>query len=183
MSIEISPIQTSSLPLKEKILIEVWGVVQNTIFRYSPRRGNRFRAFILQMFGAKITGRVAISNKARIHCPWNLIMGERASLGEYSWIYSLDKIKIGEYSCIGQHVWLITGSHDITDPIFPLITKPIEIGYGCWLSAGAKILPGVKIEDLAVVGACSVVTRNVERCSVVAGNPAKFIKKRELKGK
>ena len=50
-----------------------------------------------------------------------------------------------------------------------------------WIATGAYVLPGVTIGEGSVVGAGSVVTKDVEPWTVVAGNPAKFIKKRELK--
>ncbi|MHC5716806.1 MAG: DapH/DapD/GlmU-related protein, partial [Nostoc sp.] len=55
----------------------------------------------------------------------------------------------------------------------------IYIGRDCWLGAGACILAGVQIGDGAVVGAMSVVTKNVEPYAVVVGNPAKQIKTRQ----
>jgi putative colanic acid biosynthesis acetyltransferase WcaF len=142
---------------------------------------NGFRRFLLVCFGAKLARNVSVHNTARIHCPWNLEMKEKSSLGEYSWIYTLGRISVGECSCVGQHVFLLTGTHDYTDTTFPLVIKPIEIGYGCWLAVGARILPGVTIGDYAVIGAGSVVAKNVEPWAVVAGNPARFIKKRILK--
>ncbi len=54
--------------------------------------------------------------------------------------------------------------------------KPIHIGKNVWIGSGAIVLPGVTIGDNSIVGAGSVVTKNVEPNSVVAGNPAKFIK-------
>ena len=77
---------------------------------------------------------------------------------------------------------LITGSHDISSPAFKLTTKSIAIGDNVWVATGATILPGVMIGEGAVVAAGAVVTKDVEPWTVVGGNPAKFIKKRELKG-
>jgi putative colanic acid biosynthesis acetyltransferase WcaF len=63
-----------------------------------------------------------------------------------------------------------------------LTNKPIVIGPQAWVAARAFISPGVTVGEGAVVGACAVVTKDVEPWTVVAGNPAKFIKKREIKG-
>ena len=62
-----------------------------------------------------------------------------------------------------------------------LITKPIMIMDNIWIASGAMILPGVTIGEGAVVTAGSVVVKDVEPWTVVGGNPAKMIKKRELK--
>ena len=88
---------------------------------------------------------------------------------------------IGKNVCIGEDVRLITGSHDVTSPHFNLVTRPITINDNVWIATGAIVLPGVTIGEGAVVGAGSVVTKDVEPWTVVGGNPAKFIKKRELK--
>ena len=135
---------------------------------------------MLRCFGASIAATAAVRNTARVECPWNLVMGPHSSIGEYSWIYTLDKIFIGEYACVGQYVKLLTGSHDPCDPSFPLITRPITIGYGCWIAVGAIVLPGVQIGDLAVVGAGSVVTKDLPERTICAGNPCRPLKKRHL---
>jgi acetyltransferase-like isoleucine patch superfamily enzyme len=56
---------------------------------------------------------------------------------------------------------------------------PVRIGRNCWVGMGAMILPGVQIGDGVVIGAGSVVVRDVEDYAVVVGNPAKTIKKRK----
>ena len=123
----------------------------------------------------------SIARAARVDYPWNFSIGDQSSIGEHAWIYCLDKITIGKNCCIGEDVRLLTGSHNVHAPTFDLVTKPISIKDDVWIATGAYVLPGVTIGEGAVVGAGSVVRKNVEPWTVVAGNPAKFIKKRELK--
>lgn len=108
-------------------------------------------------------------------------MGDRSSFGEKVWAYCLNEINIGANSCIGNDVYLLTGSHDITSPNFDLVTKPIVIGNGVWIATGSTVLPGITLGDMSVVGASSVVVKSTEPYDVVGGNPAKFIKKRIIK--
>ena len=157
----VRPAQSSPLPLKTKLKMRAWRLIQATLFRWSPTWLNGWRRLLLRCFGARLAPTAAIRNTARIDCPWNLEMGPHASVGEHAWVYTLDRIVIGEYACVGQYVKLITGSHDVHDPTFPLTTEPIVIGYGCWIAVGAIVLPGVKIGALTVVGAGSVVTRDL----------------------
>lgn len=108
-------------------------------------------------------------------------MGRQSSIGEKAWIYAMAPIAIGDLTCIGKEAYLITGSHNIASNNFELITKPINIGSGCWLTTGVTVLQGVNIGDYSVVAANSTVTKSVEPWSVVGGNPARFIKKRIIK--
>jgi putative colanic acid biosynthesis acetyltransferase WcaF len=119
-----------------------------------------------------------IHSTARIQIPWNLTMQNRACLGECANAYSLGKIKIQESATVAQEAYLCTGTHDFNDPSLQLITKPIEIGKNTFIGARAMILPGVRIGDRAIVGAMSVVSKDVPDHQVVAGNPAKKIGER-----
>ncbi len=181
--VNIRYVQTTPFSLKIKLKIHLWKLIQDTFFRFSPSRLRGFRRWLLRLFGAKIAPTASIHNTARIECPWNLEMGDYASVGEYAWIYTLDKIVIGEYAVIGQRSLLLTGTHDFSDPAFPLIIRPIVIGYGAWIAVGVIILPGVKISALSVVGAGSVVTKDLPEQMICAGNPCKPIKHREFREK
>ena len=87
-------------------------------------------------------------------------------------------ITIGEKSCIGKDVYLLTGSHDVNSPYFALITRRITIGSAVRLVTGCRLLPGICIGDGVVASAASLICKDVERWAIVGGNPAKFIKKR-----
>ncbi|WP_289734179.1 DapH/DapD/GlmU-related protein [Paramuribaculum intestinale] len=85
-------------------------------------------------------------------------------------------ITIDDGAMIAANVQLISNNHDLYER--QIITcKPIHIGKNAWIGAGATVLPGVTIGDNAVVGAASVVTKDVAADTIVAGNPAKFIKR------
>lgn len=85
-------------------------------------------------------------------------------------------ITIGDGAMIAANVQLISNNHDLYER--QVITcRPVRIGRNAWIGAGATILPGVTVGDNAVVGAASVVTRDVPADTVVAGNPARFIRR------
>jgi putative colanic acid biosynthesis acetyltransferase WcaF len=179
-----NPIQTNAMPLREKLRNMAWKCVNKTLFRFTPpvlTVFRKYRVWLVRCFGAKVDWSASLHPSAVIDYPWYLRMGRKSSLGERCWVYAMADIHIGDLSCIGKDVYLLTGSHDIERSTFDLITKPITIGDGCWVATAATILPGVSIGDYSVVAAGSVVTRNVEGQSVVGGNPAKFIKRREIK--
>ena len=167
-----------------KIKNLIWQLVNNSLFRFTPPYltfFRKYRVLLLKMFGADIDWTVSVHPKAKIEYPWNLSIRHLSSLGENCWIYAMDRISIGEKSCIGKETYLLTGSHDISSATFDLITKSIDIGNCCWLTTGVTVLPGVIIGDGCVVSANSTVVKDVETWTVVGGNPAKFIKKRIIK--
>jgi len=178
--VRVTPVQRSPFSLRLKLKMRLWSAVQATLFRWSPTPLRAFRRGLLSLFGARIANTASVHNTARIDCPWNLEMAPRASVGEHAWIYALDRIVIGEEACVGQRVVLLTGSHDYANPCFPLVTRPITVGYGCWIAVGAMVLPGVTVGALAVVGAGSVVTRDVPEQMVCGGNPCRVLKRREF---
>ena len=77
---------------------------------------------------------------------------------------------------IAANVQLLTNNHDPYDRQV-LTCKPIVIRKGAWIGAGATILPGVTVGKYAIVGAASVVTRDVGDYEVVVGNPARLVRK------
>lgn len=84
-------------------------------------------------------------------------------------------ITIDDGAMIAASVQHISNNHDLYER--QVITcKPVHIGKNAWIGAGATILPGVTVGDNAVVGAASVVTKDVAPWTIVAGNPAKLIK-------
>lgn len=79
---------------------------------------------------------------------------------------------------VAANVQLISNNHDIHDRDI-LVCKPVLLKRNCWIGAGASILPGVTVGENAIVGAGSVVTKDVEPDTIVAGNPARVIRRIE----
>lgn len=165
---------------KEQLMRVLWGIA-GPFFRYSPRICFGWRAFILRMLGAKMGSDTHIYNSAKIYMPWNLEIGSQSAIGEHAFIYNLGKIVIGSRSTISQRAHLCAGTHDFTDPSLPLIKPPIIVKDQAWVCADAFVGPGVTIGEGAIVGARAVVVKDVEPWHIVAGNPARFIRKRIMK--
>lgn len=89
-------------------------------------------------------------------------------------------ITIEDGVMIAANVQLISNNHDPYD-LAVLTCKPVLLKEACWIGAGATILPGVCIGKHAIVGAGSVVTKDVEDYAVVVGNPAKVIRRLDPK--
>ncbi len=175
---EFNPVQTTPYSLKYKLGVYSWKLINKTIFRIVPNQIRKPRILMLRLFGAQIADSVFIHRNSNIEHPWNLEMGHLSSIGKGSWIYCLDKIKIGQKCTIGNDCYLITGSHDVNDKRFELVTKQIIIKDGSWITTGVYILPGVTISEFSVIGARSVLTHDTNPFDIVSGFPAKFIRKR-----
>jgi len=167
--------------LCEIICGKVWRIVNITLYRFSPSGARGWRRFLVRLFGGKASGKSSLSRSAIIDCPWNFSIGEYSSIGDKSWVYALERIQIGDKVCVGESVKLLTGTHDIESANFALVRKPVIICSGCWVATSATVLPGITVNEGAVVGACAVVTKDVEPWTVVVGNPAKVIKKRVIR--
>ena len=84
-------------------------------------------------------------------------------------------ITIKDNVMIAANAQIISNNHDPYD-LQILLCKPVVLEEGAWIGAGATILPGVRVGKHAIVGAMSVVTKDVPDYGVVVGNPAKIVK-------
>lgn len=106
-------------------------------------------------------------------------MGAFSCLAEDVACYSVAKVKIGKRATVSQYSFLCSASHDYRDRTMPLVAAPITIGDDAWVTAGVFVGPGVTIGNGAVAGARAVVIDDVDPWTVVAGNPARYVKDRE----
>jgi putative colanic acid biosynthesis acetyltransferase WcaF len=132
------------------------------------------------MFGAKIGKGVHVYPRVKVWAPWNLIIGDESGIANGVNLYNQGKITIGNRTVISQGSHLVAGTHDYTHPNFPLITKPINVGNHVWIATESFIHPGVTIGNGCVIGARSVVIKDMPAWMVCSGYPCIPIKKREL---
>lgn len=172
----------NALSRKNQVVRMLWTIVWGVFARPLPRSvGSGWKRFLLRLFGARIDATAIVYSSAKVYYPANLTMGSYACLASDVDCYNVAPVTIGANSTVSQGAYLCTASHDITDPLNPLVTKPIVIEDQAWVAAGAFVGMGVTIGQGAVVGARAAVFKDVEPWTVVGGNPAKFIKRREIK--
>lgn len=106
----------------------------------------------------------------------NVIFGRNVVIMSGCLMMSAGGITIEDDVQIAANVQLISNNHDLENRHI-ITCKPVHICRRAWIGAGATILPGVTVGENAVVGAGSVVTHDVEPNTIVAGNPAKLIRK------
>ena len=174
--------QPSPWSLRDKVRRVAWMFVRTFLFRPSFHNWYGWRRFLLRAMGAKIGRGVRVRPTVRIEIPWNLEIGDESVVGDYAILYSLGKIRIGRKVTVSQYAHLCAGTHDHTDPAFPLLTPPVTIEDGAWVATDAFVAPGVTIGAWAVVGARATVTKDVPPDQIWAGNPARFVKPRGISG-
>jgi len=112
----------------------------------------------------------------------NIEVGDDCYMNFGCCILDCSKVTIGNNVLFGPNVQIYCPGHPL-DPVLrngvngPEFTLPVKVGNDVWIGGGAILLPGVTVGDGSVVGAGAVVTKDVEPLVVVAGNPAKVVKR------
>ncbi len=173
-----SSAQESPWSQRERAVRVLWEFCWVLFCAWTPKPANPWRLFWLRLFGATIHGTPFVHQRARVAIPSNLILHDRACLGDRANAYSLGQIEIGARATIAQEVYLSTGSHDFSSARMPLVVGKITVGEDAFVGARAFVMPGMTIGARSVVGACSVVTKDVPADVFAAGNPCKVLRPR-----
>ena len=158
----------------------LWQAAWLLLFRPVPWFWHAPRRVLLRLFGARVGKDAQIMPSAQIWAPWNLSLGDCATIGRDVDLYDVDRIEIGAHATVSQRAFLCTATHDVDHPHMPLVTAPIRIGAGAWICAEAYVHPGVEIGVDAVAGVRAVVLHAVPPGQIVGGNPAKLLRMRNL---
>jgi len=180
MGINVDTHAGPSFSLRNRLSRIVWGLAYLLLFRFSPKPFHAWRSFLLRCFGAKVGRGVHVYPGVKIWAPWNLELEDECGIASGAILYSQGKITIGRRTVVSQGAHLVTGTHDYSDVGFPLITKPIHIGDHAWIATEAFIHPGVTIGAGCVIGARSVVNKDMPAWMVCAGHPCRPLKARKL---
>jgi serine acetyltransferase len=145
---------------------------------------NRLRVRLLRLAGVRVgagtvvLGRITITGSTTP--TKNLVIGRDAALNAGCHIDASAPVFISDRAGLSRQVMILTESHEIAGPerrAGEHVLRPVRIGEGAWIGVRAIILPGVTVGAGAVVGAGSVVTKDVEPNTVVAGVPARVIRR------
>jgi putative colanic acid biosynthesis acetyltransferase WcaF len=178
----VNPAQSSAYespwPGSNRLLRVLWEFCWFLFCAWTPKPLNEWRLFWLRVFDAKIDGKPFVHQRARIAIPWNLTLHDHACLGDRANAYSLGEIEIGARATVAQEAYLSTGTHDFARTDHPLVTAKISIGEDAFVGARAFVMPGITVGPRSIIGACSVVTRDVPADVIAAGNPCKVLRPR-----
>lgn len=167
---------------KNKFYRLLWNIFHLIFIRpFALPHFNKWRITMYKLWGSEIGKGSIIYASSTVWLPRNLKIGSYTCIGPNTRVYNPGLIEIGDKVAISQYSYLCTATHDYTLLNKPLFWKSIKIESFAWVAAEAFVGPNVTIGKGAIVGARAVVFKDVKEWTIVAGNPAKFIKKRELK--
>lgn len=156
------------------------------------------KKFIKKIFGHKKSSNKPIEKAglfpgnfvhetAILNNPQFIQMGTNCWIGGFTCLYANPPgMVIGNNVIFADHVTVVNNFHnykssDMLPFDYRAIARPVHIGDNVWIGMNSIILPGVKIEEGAIVAAGSVVTKSVPKCAIVAGNPARIVKYRDIR--
>lgn len=174
------PKYIDTIPKSDKLYRLIWRIVSLFLFKpFSLPFFNGWRIFLLKCFGAKLGNNCSIYASAYIPSPRNLSMGMHSTLGPEVKLH-FGKTVIGNKVTISQRSYLCSATHETNSINIPFIAGEIIINDFVWIAAEAFVMTNVTIGEGAIVGARAAVFKDVPAWTIVGGNPAKLIKKREI---
>lgn len=152
--------------------VYLWAVVELVLVTNPWQISSGLRVRALRLFGAEIGKGVVFRPRTRVKFPWKLHIGDRSWIGEGVWFHNQDHIHLGHDVVISQETFLTTGSHAHRRDM-ALITRPITIMAGAWVTSRCVILGGTEIGKSALIRPMTLVDgARVGSGEVWGGQPA-----------
>lgn len=155
---------------RPKLVIYSWAVAELLFVTNAWQISSGLRVRVLRMFGAEIGEGVIFRPRTRVKFPWKLHVGDRSWIGEGVWFHNQDHIYVGSDVVLSQETFLTTGSHEHRRTM-GLVTRPIRIEEGVWVTSRCVILGGSNIGRSALITPLSVVAGKVP-AGAIFGTPS-----------
>jgi putative colanic acid biosynthesis acetyltransferase WcaF len=153
-------------------VVYFWAVCELLFVTNPWQISSSLRVGVLRAFGATIGKGVIFRPRTRVKFPWNLHIGDRSWIGEGVWFHNQEHIHLSHDVVISQESFLTTGGHRHRHDM-SLVTSPIRIDAGAWVTSRCIVLGGAHIGRSSLVRPLSVVGRNsIPDGEVWGGNPA-----------
>jgi putative colanic acid biosynthesis acetyltransferase WcaF len=146
----------------------LWSAVELLFVTNPWQISSRLRVGVLRMFGAEIADGVVFRPRTRVRFPWKLHIGRDCWIGEGVWFHNQDHIHIGHDVVVSQETFLTTGSHAHRRDM-ALVTRPIRIEPGVWITSRCIVLGGAHIGRSALLRPMTVVSGSIPANSIASG--------------
>lgn len=155
---------------RPKSVIYLWSALELLVV-YNPWQvSSSLRVKVLRLFGAEIGDGVLFRPRTRVKFPWKLHIGDRSWIGEGVWFHNQDHIYIGSDAVVSQDTFLTTGSHAHRRDM-ALITSPITIEDGAWITSRCVVLGGAHVGRSSLITPLSVIKGDIPANVIAGGNP------------
>jgi acetyltransferase-like isoleucine patch superfamily enzyme len=172
----IIDVETEGFSFSDKLRMYIGQLLFNTIVTFIP--SHTIRLAWLRFFGAQIGKGSAIMRGTQVAEPHYLTIGDSSTVGMRCRLDARSGIYIGNNVTLASDVQLLAGGHDFNHPDFPIVgPDPTVVEDYVWIASRSMVLP-CHIKRGAVVAAHALVVKDVDELTVVGGNPAKPIGKR-----
>lgn len=145
---------------RPRAVVYLWSACELLFVTNPWQISSRLRVKVLRAFGAEIGDGVIFRPRTRVKSPWKLHVGARSWIGDGVWFHNQDDVYVGADAVISQETFLTTGSHRVRGDM-GLVTSPIRIGDGAWITSRCIVLGGSRIGESAVVQPMTVVRGEV----------------------
>lgn len=156
---------------RPSVVVYLWAVFELLFVTNPWQISSSLRVRVLRLFGAEIGTGVVFRPRTRVKFPWKLHVGDRSWIGEGVWVHNQDHLYIGHDVVISQETLLTTGSHAHRRDM-ALLTKPIYIMDGAWITARCIVLGGARIETSALISPGTTVSGRVPANSIWGSSPS-----------
>ena len=164
---------------RPKWMVYLWSATELVLVTNPWQISSGLRTKALRAFGAKIGDGVIIRPRTRIKFPWNLEIGDRSWIGEGVWIHNQDQVTIGHDAVVSQETFITTGSHAHRKDM-GLITRPVTIDDGAWVTSRCVVTGGVTVGRSALVQPMTRVAEDVP-ANAVYGHAAPQVQGQRFK--
>ncbi|GAA4166156.1 hypothetical protein GCM10022286_30350 [Gryllotalpicola daejeonensis] len=155
-------------------VVLLWAVCELLFVSSAWQLSSRLRIAVLRAFGAEIGSGVIMRPRIRVRFPWKLHIGADSWIGEGVWLHNQNHIYIGNDVVISQETLLTTGSHRHRRDM-ALVTRPIVIEPGVWITSRCMVLGGAHVGRSALARPMTVVSGTVPPNAVVAGRDGEVV--------
>ncbi|RWZ68635.1 acetyltransferase [Labedella populi] len=153
--------------------VYVWAIAELVFVTNPWQISSSLRVCVLRAFGAEIGAGVIFRPRTRVKFPWKLHVGNDCWIGEGVWFHNQDHVTVGHDAVVSQDTFVTTGSHAHRRNM-ALITRPVSIGAGAWITSRCIILGGADIGRNALITPNAVVSGRVEE-NTVFGPPKSVV--------